>query len=336
MTTTDNSGSTVNKQWELSLYELHRTPQEAITDHTEIAVSPRSLHSELMCPICLDMLKNTMTTKECLHRFCQDCIITALRSGNKECPTCRKKLVSKRSLRPDPNFDTLISKIYPSRDEYEQHQERVMARLNRNHNHASLVSSIEEGIKLQSQNRQKPRHKGPGGEELPGLGAGMNSLAISNTPISTSAQHSTAQVLSSVPAAAVSPSSPPPSEGVSPSGAPTAGPKVKRPRVAPPPAPLTSENESAGGSSVEGGTLGDEGDAVDHLSKYLAMRLTLANRNGELEAELPSSLHNFTIYVAPTPDTYVALSGSYTLEQVNEKFWRVNKPMEMFYSWKKS
>ena len=49
---------------DLSLYELHRTPQEAITDDTEITISPRSLHSELMCPICLDMLKNTMTTKE--------------------------------------------------------------------------------------------------------------------------------------------------------------------------------------------------------------------------------------------------------------------------------
>lgn len=72
-----------NRTWELSLYELNRTPQEVITDSTEIAVSPRSLHSELMCPICLDMLKNTMTTKECLHRFCQECIITALRSGNK-------------------------------------------------------------------------------------------------------------------------------------------------------------------------------------------------------------------------------------------------------------
>nr|6WI7_A Chain A, E3 ubiquitin-protein ligase RING2, Polycomb complex protein BMI-1 chimera [Homo sapiens]6WI8_A Chain A, E3 ubiquitin-protein ligase RING2,Polycomb complex protein BMI-1 chimera [Homo sapiens]6WI8_B Chain B, E3 ubiquitin-protein ligase RING2,Polycomb complex protein BMI-1 chimera [Homo sapiens] len=104
----------LSKTWELSLYELQRTPQEAITDGLEIVVSPRSLHSELMCPICLDMLKNTMTTKECLHRFCADCIITALRSGNKECPTCRKKLVSKRSLRPDPNFDALISKIYPS------------------------------------------------------------------------------------------------------------------------------------------------------------------------------------------------------------------------------
>ncbi|XP_068033942.1 E3 ubiquitin-protein ligase RING2-B-like isoform X2 [Anomalospiza imberbis] len=122
-------------------------------DGTEIAVSPRSLHSELMCPICLDMLKNTMTTKECLHRFCSDCIVTALRSGNKECPTCRKKLVSKRSLRPDPNFDALISKIYPSRDEYEAHQDRVLAKLSRLHNQQALSSSIEEGLKMQAMHR---------------------------------------------------------------------------------------------------------------------------------------------------------------------------------------
>ncbi|NWU50456.1 RNG2A ligase, partial [Dromas ardeola] len=110
--------------------------QEAIMDGTEIAVSPRSLHSELMCPICLDMLKNTMTTKE-----------------NKECPTCRKKLVSKRSLRPDPNFDALISKIYPSRDEYEAHQDRVLAKLSRLHNQQALSSSIEEGLKMQAMHR---------------------------------------------------------------------------------------------------------------------------------------------------------------------------------------
>lgn len=113
-----------------------------------------------MCPICLDMLKKTMTTKECLHRFCSDCIITALRSGNKECPTCRKKLVSKRSLRPDPNFDLLIAKIYPSRDEYEAHQERVLAKLNQSNSQVALVNSINEGIKLQSQNRQQRSRKG--------------------------------------------------------------------------------------------------------------------------------------------------------------------------------
>ena len=165
MASVDASGA--NKSWELSLYELHRTPQEAITDTSEIAVSPRSLHSELMCPICLDMLKNTMTTKECLHRFCSECIITALRSGNKECPTCRKKLVSKRSLRPDPNFDMLIAKIYPSRDEYEAHQERVLAKLSKSHSQSALLNSIEEGMKIQSQNRpQRIRKNAPEVENI--------------------------------------------------------------------------------------------------------------------------------------------------------------------------
>lgn len=88
-----------------------------------------------------------------VFRFCSDCIVTALRSGNKECPTCRKKLVSKRSLRPDPNFDLLISKIYPSRDEYEAHQTRVLEKLNKSHSQANLVQSINEGIKIQTQNR---------------------------------------------------------------------------------------------------------------------------------------------------------------------------------------
>lgn len=68
MTSTDP----VERSWDLSLYELHRTPQEAITDETEIAVSARSLQSELTCPICLDMLTSTMTTKECLHRYVKE------------------------------------------------------------------------------------------------------------------------------------------------------------------------------------------------------------------------------------------------------------------------
>lgn len=159
----------VNKTWELSLYELHRAPQEAITDDTEIAVSPRSLHNELMCPICLEILNKTMTTKECLHRFCSDCIITALRSGNKECPTCRKKLVSKRSLRPDPNFDLLISKIYPSRDEYEAHQTKVLEKLKKSQSQAALVQSINEGLKLQNQIRLRTNKKPQNENDNPGV-----------------------------------------------------------------------------------------------------------------------------------------------------------------------
>merc|ERR1719282_559898 len=114
------------KSWELSHYEIHRKAQSLITSATtKIAVSSKSVHSELRCPICLDLLTATMTTKECLHRFCAECIITALRSGNKECPTCRKKLVSKRSLRPDPNFDQLVAKLFPDKDECDEQEEKA-------------------------------------------------------------------------------------------------------------------------------------------------------------------------------------------------------------------
>ena len=49
---------------DISLYEVHRKPHEVVTDETLIGVSPRALHSELMCPICLDLMRNTQTTKE--------------------------------------------------------------------------------------------------------------------------------------------------------------------------------------------------------------------------------------------------------------------------------
>lgn len=62
-------------------------------------------------------------------------------------------------MRPDPNFDLLISKIYPSRDEYEAHQTRVLEKLNKSHSQANLVQSINEGIKIQTQNRLQRTNK---------------------------------------------------------------------------------------------------------------------------------------------------------------------------------
>uniref|UniRef100_A0A1I8Q3C2 RING-type E3 ubiquitin transferase n=1 Tax=Stomoxys calcitrans TaxID=35570 RepID=A0A1I8Q3C2_STOCA len=425
-----------NKTWDLSLYELQRKPQEIITDNTEIAVSPRSLHSELMCPICLDMLKKTMTTKECLHRFCQDCIITALRSGNKECPTCRKKLVSKRSLRPDPNFDLLISKIYPSREEYEAIQEKVMAKFNQTQSQQALVNSINEGIKLQSQNRpQRFRTKGSGGGGGGG-GVGARAGTANGTNHNSTHPHNVSNESNTngnesdsnnresstgppnVPPPAATP--PPPTHSTTPSnnlvatsstglsqGASTSSTRMEdgasnppSVRSTPSPVPsnsssskpkramsvLTSERseESESDSQMDCRTEGDsnidtEGEGngelgindeielvfkphptemagdnqlmkalkenciryikttanatVDHLSKYLALRMTL-----DLGSELPEAYRmlNLCIYIAPQPSQLVILNGNQTLHQVNEKFWKVNKPMEMFYSWKKS
>jgi E3 ubiquitin-protein ligase RNF1/2 len=90
-------------------------------------------------------------------------------------------LVSKRSLRPDPNFDLLISKIYPSRDEYEAHQERVLAKLNKSHSQAALVTSITEGIKLQSQNRPQRSRKNVNESENSNNTSSYNNMLNINT-----------------------------------------------------------------------------------------------------------------------------------------------------------
>jgi len=92
-------------------------------------------------------------------------------------------LVSKRSLRPDPNFDLLISKIYPSRDEYEAHQERVLAKLNKSHSQAALVSSITEGIKLQSQNRPQRSRKNANESENSNASSYNNTLTVNASTI---------------------------------------------------------------------------------------------------------------------------------------------------------
>ncbi|XP_075473033.1 E3 ubiquitin-protein ligase RING2 isoform X3 [Ascaphus truei] len=318
---------------------------EAITDGLEIVVSPRSLHSELMCPICLDMLKNTMTTKECLHRFCADCIITALRSGNKECPTCRKKLVSKRSLRPDPNFDALISKIYPSRDEYEAHQERVLARISKHNNQQALSHSIEEGLKIQALNRLQ---RGKKQQVDNGSGAEDNG---DSSHCSNASVHSNQE----------------------------AGPSNKRTKTSDDSGlELDANNETVtidpvldGASEIElvfrpHPTLMEKDDSaqtrkaatphlrktaicfhvryiktsgnatVDHLSKYLAVRLALEEFRSKGETDQigleAASEKQYTIYIATASGQFTVLNGSFSLELVSEKYWKVNKPMELYYA----
>lgn len=111
--------------WDLTTYDMQRSPHKQLNPDELIECCPQSVLSDVTCPICLGILKDTMTTKECLHRFCERCITTALRNGNKECPSCRKKLVSKRSLRPDYNFDKLIEALFPDRTDLEDFQNRI-------------------------------------------------------------------------------------------------------------------------------------------------------------------------------------------------------------------
>lgn len=95
--------------WELTEYELERQPQEINMD-SEMAISPRSLQREIICPICWEILNQTRAAPECLHRFCKKCVDKIVK---KDCPVCGKKLPAQvKSFREDPKFDQLITKIY--------------------------------------------------------------------------------------------------------------------------------------------------------------------------------------------------------------------------------
>ncbi|XP_010686424.2 putative E3 ubiquitin-protein ligase RING1a [Beta vulgaris subsp. vulgaris] len=87
-----------------------------------ILVRLSDIRKEVQCPICLGIIRKTRTVMECLHRFCRECIDKSMRMGNNECPACRKHCASRRSLRDDPNYDALITAIYPDIDQYEEEE----------------------------------------------------------------------------------------------------------------------------------------------------------------------------------------------------------------------
>merc|ERR1719367_322357 len=331
------------------------------------------------------MLTQTMTTKECLHRFCAECIITALRSGNKECPTCRKKLVSKRSLRPDPNFDMLVEKIFPNRDEYEAHQESILESLSKSHSQ-NFITSITHGIKAQMAHAKAVNRKKNWDDDDPESAASGVNTPITGEPRRTHGNEDDDDYEDS-------PVPPPPK---------------KKKKIKPPTSLSGSglpgdfdhgddsnqsgssgttsgagERSTSGGSSQEieivfklhPNMLQESNDScmkevvnvikdnatryikttskalVEHLCKYLAMRVEQRllfhfetmkkepNRNRQLL--LPSSgklpkLKDVKMYILNNSESWITLLPIWTLYQVNEKYWKVNKPMEMFYSFKRT
>lgn len=82
------------------------------------------IQQELKCPICLGTIQSTSTVTACLHRFCSDCLHKSLRGNlngskqNHDCPSCRFKLPSKRSTRPDGDFDGIIRVLTTAMDKY--------------------------------------------------------------------------------------------------------------------------------------------------------------------------------------------------------------------------
>ncbi|KAK3033302.1 hypothetical protein RJ639_033770 [Escallonia herrerae] len=105
-----------------------------------LSVQLMDVRKDVQCPICLvtlaisstwtGIIKKTRTVMECMHRFCRECIDKSMRLGNNECPACRTHCASRRSLRDDPRYDTLIELLYPDIEKSEEeeltfHEEEV-------------------------------------------------------------------------------------------------------------------------------------------------------------------------------------------------------------------
>lgn len=78
-------------------------PESAIAGD-EIEVSPTETDKDLMCPICMQMIKDAFLTA-CGHSFCYMCIITHLRNKS-DCPCCGRHLTNNQLY---PNF--LLDKV---------------------------------------------------------------------------------------------------------------------------------------------------------------------------------------------------------------------------------
>ncbi|RHY34624.1 hypothetical protein DYB32_000784 [Aphanomyces invadans] len=74
------------------------------------------------------IIRDAVVIKTCLHRFCDKCLKECLRSGIKECPSCRAPIGPKRSsIGRDVSFDQLIAAVYPDLERYEAAEDERIA-----------------------------------------------------------------------------------------------------------------------------------------------------------------------------------------------------------------
>jgi len=362
MSKSGSDTSSLAKSWELNQYELNRIPHEIINEDIEIAISPQTLRNELLCPICLEILKRTMTTKECLHRFCHDCIITALRSGNKECPTCRKKLASKRSLRPDPNFDAIITKIFPNREEYETMHERVLEKLKYkkilNNQHTKSISRRQSNQHKPETTTKTPNDTNQISEEADNE---MDTNTNSTTTQSNSSKKLTSKQQRALASSTTNNNNNNNSDAESDSESRTSTEQSSsmhteniqdEVEIILKPHPLRESNLNLN-RFIKTTPIA----TVSHLSKYLSTRLNV--ESGTYHTPSPSSSSSvsngnpgtsgttyntdnsvdFQIFFSSNDkksNCFHNLQHEMTIEQVVDKHWKQNRPLELFYLNQKS
>lgn len=142
----------------ISTLDLQRGPRQLPKGYKSKMIFPLKSLQFHRCPICLSYMKKTYIVMECLHRFCGDCIQKSLRMGMKECPSCRVHIPSRRSLRPDRTYDTIMESMYGDIQRLEEREEKQIEEYNKKNNMNNSYSQSQRLRKMQK-SMQKVRIK---------------------------------------------------------------------------------------------------------------------------------------------------------------------------------
>lgn len=87
---------------------------QAVT--AQSAIPPKPIQPTFSCPVCMGTLVEEMSTK-CGHIFCKACIKASIAAQGK-CPTCRRKITMKDTIRvylPATSWDNKGWSSYPNK-----------------------------------------------------------------------------------------------------------------------------------------------------------------------------------------------------------------------------
>ncbi|KAK6590194.1 hypothetical protein RS030_172577 [Cryptosporidium xiaoi] len=108
------------------------------------------LYADFNCLICFSILRKTMVVKDCMHRFCCECIEKCVRIGLRECPQCRLHISSRRALRNDEIMNTLTLRLFPKAIKFEEKYQELLVERNKRQRIGEYVNSNDKTIEFES------------------------------------------------------------------------------------------------------------------------------------------------------------------------------------------
>ncbi|GFH44358.1 hypothetical protein CTEN210_00832 [Chaetoceros tenuissimus] len=101
--------------------DTSRNTKTRLSDQEEEEeLEKKNFYKDFTCAICLEKLSDPHLLPDCCHRFCGGCIKESIAKGNRQCPSCRERITTKRCLRKDDLMEKLLARMEKLEEENAQ------------------------------------------------------------------------------------------------------------------------------------------------------------------------------------------------------------------------